>query len=108
MVPELRITQSGPNVEAEFEDDGQPRQTLTRPFSFALSPQDAEDIRWYLEDYLVYPLDPTPKIAAGVERRLRDIGVQLFRATLEGSDVWASARHRLEDTRVEVESDVQD
>ncbi len=107
-MPTLRITQSGPNVEAAFEDDGQPRQTVTRPFSFELSPQDSEDIRWYLEDYLVYPLDPAPKIAARIERRLRDIGVELFRAILEGSDVWASARHRLEDTRVEVESDVQD
>ena len=107
-MPTLRITQSGANVEAAFEGDGLPRQTVTRPFSFGLSAQDAEDIRWYLEDYLVYPLDPAPRIAARIERRLRDVGIELFRAILEGSDVWASARHRLEETRVEVESDVQD
>jgi hypothetical protein len=105
-VPTLRITQSGPNIEAAFEGDGLPRQTETRPFSFQLSPQDAEDIRWYLEDYLVYPVDPLPKTAARIERRMREIGRELFRGILHGSDVWSSAKHRLEETRVEVESDI--
>jgi hypothetical protein len=101
-VPTLRISQSGPNVEAAFEGDGLPRQTETRPFSFQLSPQDAEDIRWYLEDYLVYPVDPLPKTA----HRMRQIGEELFRGILHGSKVWSSAESRLEETRVEVESDI--
>lgn len=104
----LRITQTGPSIEAAFEDDGVPRQTVTRPFSFALSPQDAEDIRWYLEDYRIYPLDPAPKIAHRIERRMREIGQELFRGILAGTDVWASAKQRLEDMRIEIESDVQD
>jgi tetratricopeptide (TPR) repeat protein len=93
-------------VEAAFEDDGQPRQTVSRAFSWELSAQDAEDIRWYLEDYGVYPLDPTPKIAARIEQRLRDIGSELFESTLSGSDVWAAAKSRLEETRIEIESAV--
>lgn len=95
-------------MEAAFEHDGLPRQTVTRSFSFSLSPQDAEDIRWYLEDYLVYPLDPAPKIAKRIEQRIKDIGVELFRAILAGSDVWFSAKQQLSETRVEIESDVQD
>ena len=98
----LRITQSGPNIEAAFEADGLPRQTQTRPFSLQLSSQDAEDIRWYLENYLVYPVDPLPKTAA----RMKEIGQELFRGILHGSDVWSSAKRRLEETRVEVESDI--
>ena len=70
-------------------------------------PQDAEDIRWYLEDYLIYPLDPTPKIAKRIELRLREIGVGLFNTILAGSDVWFKARERLEETRIEIESDVR-
>jgi hypothetical protein len=86
----LRITQTGQHVESKFEGDGLPPQTVRRPFSFARSAQDAEDIRWYLEDYLVYPLDPAPKIAARIEQRIRDI-----------------EQHPSE-TRIEIESDVQD
>jgi tetratricopeptide (TPR) repeat protein len=107
-VPTLRIVQSGANVEVAFEDDGLAPQKVTRPFSFSLSPQDAEDIRWYLEDYLVYPLDPQPKIAKRIEQRIRKIGHELFLKVLAGTDVWFKARERLEDMRVEVESDVRD
>jgi hypothetical protein len=83
-----------------FEDNGLPPQKVTRPFSFSLSAQDAEDIRWYLEDYLVYPLDPQPKIARRIEQRIREIGQDLFRQVLAGTDVWFKARERLEDMRV--------
>lgn len=107
-MPTLRITQNGPQVEAKFEGDGLPPLSVKRPFSFTLSAQDAEDIRWYLEDYMVYPLDPAPKIAKRIEQRIRDIGVELFRAILAGSDVWALAKQHLSETRIEIESDVQD
>lgn len=104
----LRIVQSGANVDVSFVDDGLPPQKVTRPFSFSLSAQDAEDIRWYLEDYLVYPLDPAPKIAERIEHRIREIGKDLFHQVLAGTDVSFKARERLEDMRVEVESDVRD
>jgi hypothetical protein len=108
VVPILRIVQSGANVEVEFQDGGPPMRAPSRPFSFSLSPQDAEDIRWYLEDYLVYPLDPAPTIAARIELRMKEIGQDLFRQVLAGTDVWFRARERLEEIRVEIESDVRD
>ena len=37
-----------------------------------------ERLRWYLEDYLEYPIDPAPKIAAQVEQRLVELGRDLF------------------------------
>lgn len=55
-------------------------------FSFALTPQDGEDIRWYLEDYLQFPFDPAPKVAARVEARLSEIGGELFRAIFQADD----------------------
>src|ERR1017187_5552709 len=73
----LRISHNASRVKVTVEGDG-PRHTDERPFSFSLSDQDAEDIRWYLEDYRIYPVDPTPKIARRIERRMSDIGRELF------------------------------
>jgi len=94
-------------VEATVEGGG-PRQIEKRPFSFALSAQEAEDIRWYLEDYRIYPVDPAPKIAKRIEQRMGEVGRELFRLVLAGSDVWESVRHSLHDTRIEVETEVED
>jgi tetratricopeptide (TPR) repeat protein len=94
-------------VEASFHSDG-PLQSEDRPFSFKLSPQEAEDIRWYLEEYPIYPTDPQPTIARRIENRMAEIGCNLFRQVLVGGDAWASARRNLSDTRIEIETAVAD
>jgi hypothetical protein len=94
-------------VEAALEGDG-PRKTERRPFTFTLSPQEAEDIRWYLEDYRIYPVEPTPKIAQRIERRMGEVGRELFKLVLAGSDVWEAVRRNLNDTRIEIETEVED
>jgi hypothetical protein len=81
-------------VELALEADGDPQPSTAR-FDFQLPPQDREDLRWYLEDYLQYPVDPAPEIAAGVEARLAIIGENLFTAIFqanERSDAIASPR----------------
>ena len=78
-------------------------------FAFALSDEDRRDIRWYLEEFLEYPLDPAPVLAARVERRMAEIGTELFHAVFgseNAREVWASVRGRLGEVRVEVETDV--
>ena len=106
-VPTLRITHRAGQVEAALEGDG-PRKTERRPFTFTLSPQEAEDIRWYLEDYRIYPVEPTPKIAQRIERRMGEVGRELFKLVLAGSDVWEAVRRNLNDTRIEIETEVED
>ncbi|MGQ0605094.1 MAG: CHAT domain-containing protein [Anaerolineales bacterium] len=116
-MPTLRLTQiaeSQPDhyrVEVALEGDGLPRQTATARFVFKLTEHDAEYLRWYLEDYLQYPLDPAPTIAARVEKRLAEIGVGLFKAVFQAGDdardLWATLREELDDTRVEVITDVR-
>ena len=106
-MPTLRITHTAAHVEATLEGDG-PRQTEKRPFSFTLSAQEAEDIRWYLEDYRIYPVDPAPKIARRIEQRMGDIGRELFRLVLAGSAVWESMRRSLGDMRIEIETEIED
>jgi tetratricopeptide (TPR) repeat protein len=105
-VPLLRISHSGSHVEATFDGDGRPSEK--RPFSFKLTAQEAEDIRWYLEDYRIYPVDPAPKIAERIEQRMAEVGRELFKQVLAGSDVWESARRKLGDTRIEVETELED
>jgi tetratricopeptide (TPR) repeat protein len=112
----LRIRQdAGPTagtyrVQAELDDDGlvQAADTLV---TFELDRQDARDIRWYLEDYLEYPLDPAPQIAARIEGRMAELGRDLFASAFppgsDARDLWSTVRDRLSEARVEVITDVR-
>lgn len=92
-------------MEVTLEGDGAPRVARST-FSFALSTQDEEDLRWYLEDYLQYPQEPAPAIARRVEGRLAEVGMELFAAVFQKSDdardLWTLVRERLAETRVEI------
>ena len=68
---------SGPNrhqIAVEAEVPGLQRLSFNREIEFALSPQDGERIRWYLEDYLQFDEDPAPQIADA--RRKADGGAR--------------------------------
>jgi hypothetical protein len=113
----LRFTQTAEGqdkyrVEIALEGSGQPRQTVTSSFDFKLAPQDQENLRWYLEDYLQYPHDPAPQIAERVEKRMDQIGAELFKALFQSSDdardMWAIIRTRLNDTRIEIITGVRE
>jgi len=116
-MPTLRLTQSASSankfhVEAALEGDGLVRQTATAEFDFDFSPQDREDLRWYLEDYLQYDADPAPTIAARIEKRLAEMGVELFKSIFQANDdardLWATLRDRLNNTRVEIITGVEE
>ncbi|MBW4692302.1 MAG: CHAT domain-containing protein [Lyngbya sp. HA4199-MV5] len=111
----LRITQFSDTqpdhyrAEVALEGDGA-RQTATVQFQFKLTPQEQENIRWYLEDYLQYLSDPAPQIAAKVEQGMAAIGVELFKAIFQANDdardLWATLRQNLNNTRVEILTDI--
>jgi tetratricopeptide (TPR) repeat protein len=69
----------------------------------------SEAIRWYLEEYLLYPFDPAPEMAASVEKKMEDIGAQLFRQVFESSPqasaIWLALRTTIADTRFEIATD---
>jgi len=113
----LRLTQFTEDkdkyrIEIALEGGGLPRQTATSYFNFKLTDQDQEDIRWYLEDFLQYPHDPAPKIAARIEKRMAQIGTELFKALFQSGDdardLWATLRTRLKDTRIEIITTVRE
>jgi len=112
----LRLTQHAEaeadhyRVEVALEGDGA-RQIANARFPFKLSEQDQEALRWYLEDYLQHPFEPESQIAARVEQRLRDVGIDLFKAVFQADDdardLWAAFRDKLDETRVEIVTDVR-
>lgn len=112
----LRLTQTALGedqyrVEIALEGDSTPRRIGASKFSFKLTAQDQEDIRWYLEDYLQYPLDPAPEIAARIEERMAKIGTELFEKVFQAGDahdLWVTAQSRLANTRVEIITDVRE
>ncbi|MFV9629482.1 MAG: hypothetical protein ACNYWM_00140 [Methanosarcinales archaeon] len=113
----LRLTQFTEDkdkyrIEIALEGGGLPRQTATSHYNFKLTDQDQEDIRWYLEDFLQYPHDPAPKIAARIEKRMAQIGTELFKALFQSSDdardLCATLRTPLNDTRIEIITTVRE
>ncbi|MEO7839436.1 MAG: CHAT domain-containing protein [Anaerolineales bacterium] len=112
----LRLTQhiekeDNYRIEMAFEDDDGTRQAPEARFEFKMTDGDRADLRWYLEDYLQYPIDPAPKIAERIEGRIRDLGIELFKKIFQANDdtrdLWATLRDKLADTRVEVATDVK-
>lgn len=78
-------------------------------FELSITDEDRERIRWYLEDFLEYPLDPAPAIASGVEARLAEIGTRLFQLVFAGAEareLWTGVRGVLHTVRVEVACEV--
>jgi hypothetical protein len=112
-VPILRINQhpvSAPNryrIEVSATDipNFEPAN-VSREIEFALSPQDGERIRWYLEDYLQFDEEPAPQIAKRVEALMAERGEALFRGVFEGShqgvQLWTLIEPLLSSTRIEI------
>ena len=69
----------------------------------------AERVRWYLEDYAEFPLDPAPEVAVTAENDLAGLGRGLFTAvfgTGDGARIWAQATvDGLSGVRVEIDAD---
>ena len=86
------------------------RRAVSVSVEFGLSERDREDVRWYLEDYLQYPVDPAPEIAMRVEARLAELGTELFRQVFrvnpDALELWAEIKRSLADARVEVATGV--
>ena len=71
-MPLLRLTQTAlgedrHRVEIRFENE----PPIPVEFEFKVPDEDYSDIRWYLEEFLTYPMDPAPARAQNIEKRIR-------------------------------------
>jgi hypothetical protein len=99
-----RPSSAGHVVELALEREGC-RWTARASLAFDLTKQDREDVRWYLEDYLQYPMDPAPLIASRVEQLLTSLGTRLFDQVFGSPDaaaLWDEVAGALPGSRVEV------
>lgn len=104
---DVPIGGGGRRVEVSWQD-GPVRQVAVSPFAYQLSAADAEKVRWYLEEYPEFPADPAPQMALEAEAVLAGTGSGLFAKVFAGTDatgIWTLARSRLEQVRVEVDTD---
>ncbi len=103
------IAEGRHRVDLDLTGDSAPR-AATAEFAFGLSPQDEEDLRWYLEEFLLYPQEPAPTIARRVEGRMAEVGTELFKAVFHANEdtrrIWSRVEERLPETRVEIVSGV--
>jgi tetratricopeptide (TPR) repeat protein len=111
----LRIMQTARHgdtyhVLLDYQGGQQFHAPIPTSFTFTLTPQEQEQLRWYLEDYLEHPTDPAPKIAANVEKKMQEVGEHLFNSLFgtnaDARFLWADLRARLSDIRVEIVSGV--
>jgi hypothetical protein len=100
-----RPSGAGFAVDVVLEGVGAPRSASV-PLGWELGAQDREEVRWYLEDFLQYPVDPAPRVARRVEGRLQALGSELFERVFRSSPdammLWAAVAGDLAQTRVEV------
>lgn len=110
----LRISQlpradGGYPVEISLEGSGA-RRTATAMAVPVMTEIDQARLRWYLEEYLERNAAPAPQVAAGVERRMAEIGKALFTAIFEANRdtmrLWNDVCDDLAETRVEISAGV--
>ena len=85
-------------------DEAKSKGTPSR-FVFSLSSEDQERLRWYWEDFLHYPIEEAIAEAQEAERRINDIGTDLFVKIFssgEAGTVWRKVKPKLASTRIEI------
>jgi hypothetical protein len=79
--PILRLTQTGSQdnrhtIQLEWLGDG-PRQVASAIVDLALTEQDQQDIRWYVEEYAEYPFDPYPAACVASYQESYDLALRI-------------------------------
>ncbi len=111
----LRLTQvsrqeSTYTVTIRLEQSGSAPREASSTFDFDLTDRDREDIRWYLEEYLLLVADEANQGRARlIEARMESSGTTLFEGIFGEGDaqkIWHSISENLEDTRLEIQTEV--
>ncbi len=94
----LTLNRPGPPNQAPLEAEAR--------IEFALTEQEHEELRWYLEDYLQRAESVEEVQVAQVEDLMRNRGEELYNKVLTGNQntqaIWFAIREQLADLRVEI------
>jgi tetratricopeptide (TPR) repeat protein len=114
-MPTLHIRQDAPKdgrypIRLTLKRQGQPDLEAEANIEFALTDQEQEDIRWYLEEYLLNANVTEAVTVEQVEELMRARGEELYTKVLGGSsgtqNLWGSIRNEIADLRVEITTGV--
>ncbi|MCP4250269.1 MAG: CHAT domain-containing protein [bacterium] len=107
----LHIRQDAPNdghypIRLTLKRAGQPDLEAEATIQFALTEQEQEDLRWYLEVYLQRPETVEPVTVQQVEALMKSRGQELYTKVLAANGntqaLWFSIRNDLADLRVAI------
>ena len=107
----LKIRQNDPDdgkylIRLTLKRPGQPELEAEANIKFALTPQDQEDLRWYLEDYLQRAESVEKVQVEQVESLMKQRGEELYTKVLTANQntqaIWFAVREQLADLRVEI------
>ena len=111
----LHIRQNAPDdgkylIRLTLKRPGQGKLEAEATIEFALTPQEQEDLRWYLEDYLQRAESVEKVQVEQVESLMKQRGEELYRGVLRANDdtqdIWSSIRNDLADLRIEISSGI--
>jgi tetratricopeptide (TPR) repeat protein len=89
---------------------GQARLEAEAEIEFALTPQEQEDLRWYMEDYLQRPAATEAVQIEQIEACMKQRGEELYNKVLDNNQrtraIWFAVREGLADLRVEISSGI--
>lgn len=77
-------------VELSIDDDSGTK--VGGEFDFSFTSTDQERLRWYWEDFLDYPIEPARDEVPEAERRIEEIGTELFQAPINSGCSGQSCR----------------
>ncbi|HJQ68509.1 MAG TPA: CHAT domain-containing protein [Blastocatellia bacterium] len=111
----LHIRQDAPKdgrypIRLTLTRHGQPSLEAEADVEFALTDQEQEDLRWYMEDYLRHPSPAEAVAAQQVEQLMKARGEELYKKALAANEdtqaIWFLIRNDVADLRVEIASGV--
>ena len=93
-------------IKLTLERLDQPKLTASAEIEFALTPEEQEDLRWYMEDYLaraeaVEEVE-VQQIEQWMKRRGEELYTKVLAANMGTQAVWFAVREQLADLRIEI------
>ena len=97
-------------IRLTLKRPGQPELEAEATIEFALTPQEQEELRWYLEDYL-QKADIVEKVQVEqIENLMKERGEQLYTKVLTDNPrtqaIWFAIREQLADLLVEIRPEI--
>lgn len=115
MTPTLHIRQDALRdgrypLRLTLKRAGQPDLDAEANIEFSLSPEEREDLRWYMEDYLVRADSAEEVQVAQVEEWMKRRGEELYTKVLAANmgtqALWFAVREHLADVRIEINAGI--